>query len=321
MHIEVNFKRLIYKLDIKGKYSVIQGDSGNGKTNLCRLLLEREFGDRTIKVKSDVPIIALERRFRGNELSGITGHIVVIDELCMILQQPNLAEILKESDNYFIIISRDNLDFLPLCVENIYDMKTNGKIHWIEQKYHVSNIRKFSRIRHIVTEDSASGLEFFKNHYSVSAESAHSKTEIVSYLANRIQKEPDYNDVLVVYDAAAFAYNKPYLDRWILQSGKRVQILDWYSFEHYVLTQKPFMITLTQDKIGKRWESLEQASESYLKNCIEYSKRTFPSCLKKESSCNDCRRIKDCKFKHSSFLPDLEIKGETVAKTNRLGVF
>lgn len=41
MHVEIETKRLKYELDIKGKYSVIQGDSGNGKTNMCRLLQQR----------------------------------------------------------------------------------------------------------------------------------------------------------------------------------------------------------------------------------------------------------------------------------------
>lgn len=41
MLIEVSSKRLSYKLAIKGKYTVIQGDSGNGKTNLCCTLVSK----------------------------------------------------------------------------------------------------------------------------------------------------------------------------------------------------------------------------------------------------------------------------------------
>ena len=125
MYTEVTSKRLIYKLDIKGKYSVIQGDSGNGKTNLCKLLWDRAGGDKTIKINCELPVITLGTPSTGEELSNVKDFVVVIDENCMVLQQPDVARILKESDNYFVIISRDTLDFLPLCVENIYDMKTN----------------------------------------------------------------------------------------------------------------------------------------------------------------------------------------------------
>ena len=54
-------------------------------------------------------------------------------------REPNVASMLQESDNYFIIIYRKNLDFLPLCVENLYEMRTNGRGHWLVQKYTVKS--------------------------------------------------------------------------------------------------------------------------------------------------------------------------------------
>lgn len=260
MYIEIETKRLKYELDIKGKYSVIQGDSGSGKTNMCRLLQQKLTGDKTVKVTSRLPVVTIAPFDNGNGLQGIQNSIVIIDENYKILREPDVASILQKSDNYFIIIYRKNLDFLPLCVENLYEMETNGRVHWIRQKYTVSGIKDFNRIKHIITEDKASGLEFFQEHFSIDVTSAKSKSEIVRYLVHLTETNPKYNDILVVYDAAAFAYQKEALDVWIANSHLRIQLLDWYSFEHYILTQMPFSTTLTQEDIGNKWESLEQAA-------------------------------------------------------------
>lgn len=317
MHIKIETKRLKYELDIKGKYSVIQGDSGNGKTNMCKLLQQRLTGDKTVRIDSKLPVVTIAPFDDGNGLRNIQKSVVVIDENYKILREPGVAGILKESDNYFIIICRKNLDFLPLCVENLYEMVTNGRGHWIKQKYTVSGVKDFTRIKHIITEDKVSGFEFFEEHFHIDVTSAKSKSEIIRYLAYLTENDREYNDILVVYDAAAFAYQKEVLDDWISETSLRVQMLDWYSFEHYVLTQAPFSINLTQEEIGNRWESLEQAAENKLKDKISYDKGHLPKCLKRNSLCNTCWQIDTCKYKHHVFKPDIHInKG-----TNKMEVF
>lgn len=317
MHIEIESKRLKYELDIKGKYSVIQGDSGNGKTNMCRLLQQSLTGDKTIKIQSSIPVLTIAPFDSGEGLRTIRNSIVVLDENYKVLREPGVASILQESDNYFIIIYRKNLDFLPLCVENLYEMQADGRKHWIQPKYTVSGRKNFTRVRHILVEDKVSGFEFFQEHFNVDVVSAKSKSEIVRCLKWLVEMNSEYNDVLIVYDAAAFAYQKEALDVWLDESKLRVQILDWYSFEHYVLTQAPFLINLTQEEIGKKWESLEQAAESQLKNRINYHKGHLPECLKQHSSCNACRQINTCGYKHHAFSPDICINEEG----NRMEVF
>lgn len=317
MHIEIETKRLKYELDIKGKYSVIQGDSGNGKTNMCRLLQQKMIGDHTIKIRSEIPVVTLAPFDDGSGLQNIRDSIVVLDEYYRILREPDVASILQKSDNYFILFYRKNLDFLPLCVENLYEMQTNGRGHWIQQKYTVSGIRSFQGIKHIVTEDRVSGFEFFKEHFSVEVTSANSKSEIVRYLQHLIEIDPEYNDILIVYDAAAFAYQKEALDAWIHEKQLRVQVLDWYSFEHYVLTQAPFHTILTQEEIGKDWESLEQAAEYQLQDKINYSKGHLTRCLRKKCLCNTCRKIAVCKYKHHVFELDIRIN----EKVDRMEAF
>ena len=165
----------------------------------------------------------------------------MLDENYKILREPDAASILQDSDNYFIIIYRKNLDSLPLCVENLYKMQTNGRGHWLQQKYTVSGIKDFHGIKHIVTEDRVSAFEFFQEHFNIDVTSANSKSEIITHLQHFIDIDPEYNDILIVYDAAAFAYQKEALDAWIQEKRLRVQMLDWYSFDHYSFTQAPFL--------------------------------------------------------------------------------
>ena len=62
------------------------------------------------------------------------------------------------------------------------------------QKYTVTGIRNFLGIKHIVTEDKASGFEFFQEHFNIDIASANSKSEIIRYLQKMVEKdtfEPD----------------------------------------------------------------------------------------------------------------------------------
>lgn len=258
-----------------------------------------------------MPVIAFNPESDGTELKRITGSVIVIDEGYALMRQRNTASILRESDNYFIIISRKPIDYLPLCVENLYEMCTSGREHWITPKYTVSDRRLFLGVEFLLTEDSGSGLEFFKQHYEIPTGSAHSKSEIVNCLE---KMESSFSNILVVYDSAAFAYQKGILDHWVSHHSLTVQELDWYSFEHYILTQKPFNIFITQDDISYRWESLEQASEEMLKKCIEYDKSKLSKCLYVKSMCSGCRRVSDCDYRHTEFIPDLQIVNDNVPR-------
>lgn len=96
MRFQVASKRLEYDLKFYGKYTVIQGDSGNGKTNLCRLLRDRQIGDKTIKIDSTMPVLTLDASSDGDELNNIRDSIIVIDEYYKVLRNDRLGSILKE---------------------------------------------------------------------------------------------------------------------------------------------------------------------------------------------------------------------------------
>ncbi len=63
--------------------------------------------------------------------------IFVLDENCALFKDQQLAARLELSDNYFIFLSRDEriLGRLPVSNDNIFEMKTSGKLHTISQRY------------------------------------------------------------------------------------------------------------------------------------------------------------------------------------------
>lgn len=94
MHIEIESKRLKYELDIKGKYSVIQGDSGSGKTNMCRLVGQQSAGDKTIKITSMLPVVTIVSFDDGTGLKNIRNSVVLLDEDYKILREFHVATML-----------------------------------------------------------------------------------------------------------------------------------------------------------------------------------------------------------------------------------
>ena len=144
MHIEIESKRLKYELDIKGKYSVIQGDSGNGKTNMCRLLQQSLTGDKTIKIQCSISVLTIAPFDSGEGLRTIRNSIVVLDENYKILRKPNVASILWESDNYFIIICQSRISsqnplINPICQINPNRTAKNQQNNSRNRKDHKQN--------------------------------------------------------------------------------------------------------------------------------------------------------------------------------------
>ena len=56
-------------------------------------------------------------------MSGLESSIVFIDETAGFIKSKRFAELVKGSDNYFVIVTRDDLSQLPYSIEEIYGLK------------------------------------------------------------------------------------------------------------------------------------------------------------------------------------------------------
>ncbi len=318
LHLKVMSKRLSYELEFFGKYTVIQGDSGTGKTTLCTLLDSYANGNHAVKVECEFKVYHVVSTMAEMMLENIHDSILVIDEDCKILRSYNIANMLKQSNNYFILISRHTFDFLPLSIENLYTLHVDGKNHALQHTYTLGNKRTFFDIELIVTEDRKSGYEFFKHHFNIPVQSAGSKSQIVPTLNRLFYGNKKLSRILVVFDAAAFAYQYKSLCEWVAaHRSLNVSFLDWQSFENYILRQPPFSIVQEQQDTDNYVESLEQLSTDTLESIINYNKDTLCKCLTQNVECGRCSRVHECKYKHNCFQCDLKIIG----KNNLMEVF
>ena len=139
-HIIIESARLKYEFDIKRNITIIQGDSATGKTTLIDLLSDYQNGKENspVRIESDVPcevFAGAGDRWRA-VLELITDSIVFIDEENHFIRQKEFAETVRNSTNYYVLITREALPALPYSIHEIYGIRTSGKYHFPEKVYH-----------------------------------------------------------------------------------------------------------------------------------------------------------------------------------------
>lgn len=239
--IVVKNNRLHYEFEIKRNITIIQGDSATGKTTLINMLRQAEnLGESSgIDVISDVPCRILEGNNWKIILENSSGNIFFIDEENSFINTEEFASMVKESDNYFVLITRENLYNLPYSVDEIYGLHESGKYHdtkkVYQQMYHIYSIEEKFPIEpeKIIVEDSNSGYEFFKNistEKNIACLSAGGKSNIFSLI-----KRQSAGEICVVADGAAIG---PEMNRLYKETLKKKNIHLYLpeSFEWLILS-------------------------------------------------------------------------------------
>lgn len=121
-HIVVRNKYVTYSFEIKRKYTIIRGDSATGKTYMCSMLK-----DISTQVNSSVPVSVLPNSNWQILLRGVSGQVFVIDENFPEIATKEFAQAMKYSDNYFILITRESLDYVPYSVREVYKLVSSKK--------------------------------------------------------------------------------------------------------------------------------------------------------------------------------------------------
>ena len=239
--IVVQNKRIRYDFEIKRNITVIRGDSATGKTTLVDMIREHyENGDASgVELQCSKECTVLEGRTWPGQLSMMQDSIVFIDEGNEFVKTKDFAGAIQQTDNYYVIVTREGLPALPYSVEEVYGIRTSGKYGALKQSYHsfyriypdstTENIKP----EKILTEDSNSGYQFFDAvcaEHQMQCDTANGKSNVFSYLkAHRNEK------ILVIADGAAFG---PEMDR-VLQLVQTRENLALYlpeSFEWLVLS-------------------------------------------------------------------------------------
>lgn len=293
--IVVKNNRLQYEFVIKRNITIIQGDSATGKTTLINMLRQAEnLGESSgIDVISDVPCKILEGSNWKIILENSVGNIFFTDEENLFVNTEEFASVVKESDNYFVLITRENLYNLPYSVDEIYGLHESGKYNdtrkVYQQMYHIYSIEEKFPIepKKIIVEDSNSGYEFFKSistEKNIACLSAGGKSNIFSLL-----KKQSSEEICVIADGAAIG---PEMNRLYKETLKKKNIhlylpesFEWLILSSGLISDKDIKIMLEEPEnyIDSAeyfsWERfftkllMERTEETYLK----YSKSKLNS--------------------------------------------
>lgn len=241
--ITVKNKRIHYSFEIKRNITIIRGDSGSGKTTLINMISEYEnFGKQSgVTVNCNKKCRVISGNGWETTLEDIKDSIVFIDEGNKFVKSVEFANAVRKSDNYYVIVTRENLSNLPYSVEEIYEMNESRKNREGERIY--NGIKSFysknqkkshhiSEYSKIITEDSNSGFEFFSKVASdkkIKCISARGKNNIFALLSKT------NNEVLVVADGAAFGCEIDKIYKLQAMSEGKITLYLPESFEWLVL--------------------------------------------------------------------------------------
>ena len=240
--IEVYNNKVHYFLTIKRNITILQGNSATGKTELIRLIQEHETNGTSsgITMICDVKCTVLTAVDWELRLSSMNNQIVFIDETAVFLRSQRFAELVKGSDNYFVIVSRDALSQLPYSVEEIYGLrnvsdtqkyKTYKRIYNEMYKLYHLDPQRTREPEVVITEDSNSGYEFFDTLYHGRCVSAHGKSNVYDSIRSVQNKS-----IIAVVDGAAFGSEIGKVLRYLETSNVNCTLYAPESFEYLILS-------------------------------------------------------------------------------------
>ena len=210
---KVNIKnnRNSYTFELRRNITILKGESGRGKTTLFEMISDyNRFGKNSgVSVSCDKGIIALAGNDWEEVIEKNPGTIIVIDEDSQFIRSEEFAKVVRGSDNYFLLITRNYLAQLPISVDEIFELsgaknKKFKKVYReIDRMFDNPSSRYLPFVPEIIiTEDIRSGYQFFKtitDKIGIKCISADGKSNIYKV----INRYPDKN-VVVIADGAAF---------------------------------------------------------------------------------------------------------------------
>lgn len=212
--VKISDNRIKYNFELVRNITIVQGNSGTGKTTLFNMIAAyaRLKDKSSVNIDCDKPCIALHADSDWKYvLTNTKDSIVFIDEESDYIGMQEFSSVIKQTDNYYVIFTRENLYNLPYSVEEIYEIHTSGKLHTFRKMYKqqpnyryslTSNRKKKTDFSFFITEDSKSGFEFYKNYFngtSIKCISAGSNSSIYTWL-----KDNKDEKIFVIADGAAF---------------------------------------------------------------------------------------------------------------------
>ncbi len=316
----VGNRRISYEFEINSKYTIINGLSATGKTTLCEMIQDSDNG---VVVRSELECVVAAWRKKEN----IYNTIMVENHKCIIFIDEDrvlgknctveeLCNLMKNSDNYYVIFYRSELP-IPASIADLieleYDKRTNT--NRFVPKYKVSNIEQsIVLVDRIITEDSKSGNIILKKYFGENVfpvDDGNGNKGGRTLFPRYIRDSEFVGDTLLVYDALSAIW----LEDIIVAESTSKKNGNWYrfhpeSFERYLL-DSPFVKNMySYDIPDTPVENMEHWYEGVLKKALPlgYNKESTSPCLlykcgsSGKAVCYSCPNLKFSKDKRDELI-------------------
>lgn len=266
-HIVIQNKRIRFAFSIKRNITIIRGDSATGKTTLFSMI--EEYGnlgkDSGVQIQCDKACVAISGKYWQETLENIHDSIIFVDEDSRFLKTKDFAKRIRNSNNYYVLITRENLPALPYSVEEIYGIHCSGRYMDTRQIYNLfykiyseTNPGKIL-VKSLITEDSQAGFTFFSQvskTRGICCESAGGKSNILGILQEKLL-DKEQKETLVIADGAAFGPEMAHISQ-LLRGNVNIKLYLPESFEWLLL----YADILNKPFIRKKLEEAENYIES-----------------------------------------------------------
>lgn len=243
--IKIKSREVCYVIDVKRKYTIINDETGTGKTLLLDLIQDYRSGRLDGDIESEYPVFISMDLDILELLNNYNKGFVFIDEAEYLLH-PRFDEITKKSGLYYIIFSRYPLTSITYSIDEVYEFKKvyKGRSRFIMlEKYFDFKERLEFKPKFLYTEDEGSGFQFYdKTLSNCDVISTHGRSGIGDTVLQDICSY-DRENILLIADGSACGGNSDDILAIKHECEKRSIKLNIFlpeSFEYILLSSKLF---------------------------------------------------------------------------------
>ena len=128
--VQIRSKRLNYDFTLRRNITLVRGDSGTGKSTMIQLLRLAEKESR-VQYHCKAPFYLPEGRYWKDGILRTENSIIFIDEDSRFLLTEEFASAIKGTSNYYVLITRANLEMLPYSMDEVYEVFNSNKFNYL----------------------------------------------------------------------------------------------------------------------------------------------------------------------------------------------
>ena len=319
--IKVVRGNLTYLLHVRRNITIIRGDSATGKQILADTINKIQTGNSAtddglrLSLQCKAECIEVGDRHWKETIEDTENSIIFIDEYNhRWLNSEDFARTIKGSQNYFVIITRDQLKQLQYSVTEIYELVESKHYAHIKGIVNVNQpvicrsriLNEIIRPSAVITEDSNQGYELYREltNRDIKVVSAGSKQKIAYNMLKHVTELPD-GYILAIADGAAFGCHYEEVKR-LIDMYQRLALylpeqVEWLILKSGIIPDKSGKIQETLDKpwdyIDSRYVSWETYFDNYLEEAtkdikyLKYDKSKLVDFYKQPDNIEKIRKV------------------------------